>query len=148
MTETYYLGVGLTDGILRMREIADGQTGTVEQRHDPIPEDLMTELEDFSGNGKGRVTVGGELASSVEFGFKAQSFVSISVTCDSSLSACEAVHDLIQPVVKRLVEQDHKEMSERRDSMLPAGKGLGLKSEHGPGKVAAPAKLNRPLYKR
>lgn len=79
-----------------------------------IPEELMSALDQYSGDGRGRVSVGGELATNTNFGFKAGASVFISVTCHNDVEVCEKVHDLVQPVVQRLVEASHAKMANIR----------------------------------
>lgn len=140
--------VSMRDKISRSRraELTDGRV--IEERElQPIPEDLMGKLDGLSGDGRGRVTVGAELSSSTNFGFKAGAFVNITVTCDSSVEVCEEVHEIIQPSVERLVVEDHARVSNIRADLLPVfgekshailetgGKVVDPPSPRPPGKV-------------
>ena len=94
----------------------------------------MSALEEYLGDGKAKLTVGGELAHSKEFGCKAQAFVSVSVTCNNDEETLEAVHNIIQPKVQELINQDLELMIEDRDRFLGQHQG-GLTSKP-EGKVA------------
>jgi len=123
--ENKLLDVSLTEQIyLRRAWEVDGVVHE-EEAHEPLPEDIVSKLEELTGDMKGRVTVGAELASSIEFGFKAGAFCSIGVSCDSSEDAMEETHGVIFPLAERLVTADHEVMSKIRDSMLPSVKQLG-----------------------
>jgi len=87
-----------------------------------LPEEVMGQLDQHLGNALGKVTVGGELSHSKEYGCSAKSFVSLSVTCDSSLETCQAVHDLVQPTVRALLNEDLNMMKEDRDAHLASEK--------------------------
>jgi hypothetical protein len=86
-------------------------------RTDLLPEKLMSELDAFSGDGRGKVTVGADLASNVKF-FKAGAFVSLSITCDSNIDVMKQVHTIVQPVVQGMVEEDHARMSNLRADIM------------------------------
>ena len=144
-----YLGIYFKDLVRHRRTYYDDDGKPHEKnRQRPIPEELMGDLEQYIGDGLGRVTVSAELGSSVAFGNKASAFVSISVTCNNNLGDCEQVHDIVQPYVKRLVEEDHKVMSDERDSYIAPDARLKLPEPGNqvakpPTKKAA-AKTNRP----
>lgn len=111
--------VTLTEQVTRRRHIVTKEGTTEEEAQEPLPEEIMTKLDEFTGDSKGRVTVGVDFASSIEFGMKAGAFVSIGVSCDSSEEAIEGTHGIIYPLAKKLALEDHAEMSALRDSMLP-----------------------------
>jgi hypothetical protein len=118
--------VSLVEQIYCRRYVADADGElTEEEAHVPLPEDVVAKMEELSGDMKGRVTVGVELASSVEFGFKAGAFCSIGVSCDSSEGTLEEVHSLLFPLAQKMVIEDHYHMSQVRDAMLPRDKQLG-----------------------
>jgi hypothetical protein len=83
-----------------------------------LTEEIMAQLDEFLGNALGRVTIGGELSHSKEYGCSAKSFVSMSITCDNSLETCQAVHDVVQPTVRALLNEDLSMMKEDRDHHL------------------------------
>lgn len=89
------------------------------QRQQPIadvlPEETMSAIEQYIGDGGGRVSIGAELSNNENFK-GAKSFVNISVTCNNDIDSCLAVHDLVQPVVRQLVNQDLQMMLEDRDA--------------------------------
>lgn len=130
------VGVNLQDCVRRRSSMTDpdGNVQEQQQQH-AIPENLMSAIEPFIGDGLAKVTVGAELSSNIDFGFKAQAFVSISVTCNNNLDDCGQVHDIVRDVVQRMVTQDHAEMGHARDEMHAAVKGMGQPKE-APGKVA------------
>lgn len=91
-------------------------------RQDGLPEDVMSVLEPYVGDGKASVTVGAELASSVEFGYKAQAFVSMTATCNNNLDDMAAVAGILKTATHRLVQSDHEEIGAIRDQMLPSNR--------------------------
>jgi hypothetical protein len=79
----------------------------------------MSAIEQYIGDGGGRVSVGAELSQSKDF-YGAKAFVNISLSCNNDLETCMAVHDLVQPTVRQLVNQDVQMMVEDRDAYLAA----------------------------
>ena len=120
-----FVDVTMVDKIRRERKFHNRDDGMVDtqDRQDPIPEDMMAQLEDYRGDGRAHVTVSGSVSSNHEF-HKAEAFVSISVTCNNNMDDIMNVHALVQPVVKAMVDEDHNEMSLLRDEILPEGKKL------------------------
>lgn len=116
-----YIDVSLVDRVHRRRWIYNDldNSMTEQVRDDEVPEDLMSDLQEYIGDGLARVTVSAELKSSHEF-YGAGSFVSISLTCNNNLDDATAVHTVLRPHVQRLVEKDYHEMSLLRDEILPA----------------------------
>jgi hypothetical protein len=116
--ETY----DLKDRVLRSCEWTNnGQTKhrTKQQElAEVLSEEVMAQLDELIGNALGKVTVGGELSHSKEYGCSAKSFVSMSITCDNSLETCQAVHDIVQPTVRALINEDLNMMKEDRDRHL------------------------------
>jgi hypothetical protein len=138
------LDVSLTEMITRRRYVIHKHGTTEEEAQDPLPEEIMSMLDELTGDAKGRVTVGAELASSIEFGFKAGAFVSIGVSCDSSEEAIEGVHDILHGLAQKLVVDDHAKMSELRDSMLSKDQQLGSRAPtNEKGKSAARPKRSK-----
>jgi hypothetical protein len=144
----HYIGVSMKDKVRRFLSAEDKDGNTVEEQYsEPIPEDLMTQLEQYGGDGRARVSVGGELTSSTNFGFKAAASTHMSVTCDNNLEVMEEVHDLVQPYVEKLVLRDHARMADLRANMVEAliGERAARLTEpasppepESPGKVASP----------
>jgi len=130
--------------LTRRRVFAD-DIGAVEEQvleKVPLPEDLMTAIQDYVGDGQGRITVSKELSTNQDY-CKAGSFVSISLACDNSLEAAEAVHDIAAPYAQKLVEVDHHEMSLMRDQFfISAGRKKSClhQEEETPARKAAPSK--------
>jgi hypothetical protein len=117
------LDVGLVDGVTRIRgwsvKQEDGKVTTREQyQQHSILEVYMAALEPHIGDALAKVTVGAELAHSKDYGCKAQSFVSVSVTCNNSEDDITAVHNIIQPLARKLVNEDLEQMKEDRDAHL------------------------------
>ena len=142
------IDVSLRDWVRRSLTTEDNE-GNVEEEIllDPLPEDLMTELEQYAGDGLGKVSVGGDLATSVNFGFKAGASVHIGVTCDSNLDTMMAVHDLLQPRVEEILTRDHARMAAIRADLqeqLTGEKAPRLPEDATPpkveGRVATPSK--------
>ena len=126
---------------------------------DVLTEEMMGQLDDYLGNALGKVTVGGELGHSKEYGCSAKSFVSMSVTCDGGLETCQAVHKLIQPVVRALINEDLQMMKEDRDAHLNETPRQPVAGKVAPGPprphatVASPARVApkgqpRPNFRR
>jgi hypothetical protein len=141
-----YISVELKDKVRRFLSVEDKSGNAQEEQYsEPIPEELMSALEQYGGDGKARVSIGGELSTSTNFGFKASASVHMSVTCDNNLQVMEEVHDLVQPYVEALVVRDHARMADLRANMVEAltsETAARLTSpapeEVGPGKEAAP----------
>jgi hypothetical protein len=135
----------LKDTVLRNCEWHDGENVKRKTRQKPVseifPEELMGQLEQYIGNGGGHVTVAGELSHSKQFGCSAKSFVSVSVTCDGSLEVCQAVHDLVQPMVRNLINEDLQMMKDDRDAVLDADPPDG----YTPRRIAGPAPTAQPV---
>ena len=112
-------------------------------KHQPVSsvltEEMMGQLDQQFGNGLGKVTVGSELGHSKEYGCSAKAFVSFSTTCDSAVEVMQNVHDMIQPVVRALVNEDLTMMKEDRDQHLAE-----LPRQPTEGKVAAPPQAGTP----
>jgi hypothetical protein len=121
---------GLLDNITSRREWKveeENKTRTTSQsRQTVLPEDIVAQLEQHLGDGNAKVTVGAELAHSRDFGCKAQAFVSISVTCNNCEEDIMAVHSLIHPLARKLVNEDLEAMKVDRDAHLGAVEGSGL----------------------
>lgn len=142
MTEpevTEYLEIGQVDRVYRFRgwETEDGEDGNAfvtkrnQSRNDILPEDLMAKLEEHLGDALAKVTVGGELGHSKEYGCRAKAFVSISVHCNSDEQTIAAVKGLLQEKVRDYVNGDIVEMMEDRDRYMQQDK-----SGEGQGRVA------------
>lgn len=150
------LDVGLVDRVTRMRgwsvEQADGKVTSKEQsQQHPIPEDYMSALEPHIGDAQAKVTVGAELGHTKEYGCKAQAFVSISVTCNNREDSISAVHDIVHPLVRELVNGDLVKMKEDRDAHLggvPTGKvSAPPRANSKPGAALKPG-VQRPSFRR
>ena len=115
--------VGLLDRVTRNRrweiEKDDGKVTRREQsQQHPIPEDIMAALEQHIGDAQAKITVGAEPGHSKEYGCKAQAFVSVSVTCNNNETDIGAVHGIVQPFVRQLVNADLDQMKEDRDTHM------------------------------
>ena len=95
----------------------------------------MAALEPHIGDAQAKVTVGAELAHSKDYGCKAQSFVSVSVTCNNSEDDISAVHNIIHPLARKLVNEDLEKMKLDRDGHIGANAPV-------PGKVASPPRAS------
>ena len=115
-----FADVSMVDRVYRMRRFHNDEDVTVleQECQDEIPEEIMNQLESFVGDGNAHLTISGSLSSSHRF-HKAESFVSVSVTCNNSLDDVQQVHDIVRPFVQSLTLQDHDEMSLLRDQILP-----------------------------
>jgi low affinity Fe/Cu permease len=117
-----YVDQSLRDRVYQRRSFYnDNDKTTLEQeRYDEIPEEIMSRLENHIGDGLARVTVAGDLGSSVSY-HSAKAFVSVSVTCNNDLDDVAAVHDTLRPFVQNLCHDDHEEMAAIRDSIIRDG---------------------------
>lgn len=143
-----YADVSMEDYILRQRRFHNDSDGTVTEQEcrSEIPEEVMSQLEPFVGDGNAHLTVSGALSSSQSY-HKAEAFVSVSVTCNNDLDSVRQVHDLVRPFVQAMVLEDHNEMSVLRDQTLPEDKRLH--SEKGPSIAAeAQTKVSTPPPQR
>jgi hypothetical protein len=140
-----FVDLSLLDKVQRQRRFINDINGEVteQEKRDDLPEDLMSELEKYIGDGQARLTVSGSLSSSHEY-HKAEAFVSISVACNNNMNDVEAVHDIVRPCVQDLVQKDHFEMSLLRDTVLPESQRLHsdvtAMVPASEGKVASPPK--------
>jgi len=144
--------VGLVDRVIRFRSWeVEGDNGHVSTRNQSkqelLPEDLMGALEDYIGDGLAKVTVGGELGHSKDYGCKAQAFVSISVHCNNDAGTIEEVKNIVQEKVRSFVNEDLAEM------MLDRDRHMGVAKENVPeGRMvrqpnATPAQTQQPRGK-
>ena len=137
--------VSLVDRVSRHRgwELRNKGKARDQSRHTQLPEDLMSDLEQYIGDGKARVTVSSALAHSKEFGNKAEAFVSISVTCNNDLEDVDQVHALLHPKVEELVNEDLEDMKVDRDRHLSGvrtAKRTAKKAGASSKRVASPPK--------
>ena len=117
--------------------------GTDGFAHEVLEEEMMSKIEELTGNGEGRVTCSANLDSSVEYGNKAGAFFSVSVNCNGDLETVHKVHDILAPFIRKIVEQDCGEMRAIRDEMI------GLKPKVSTPTVAsAPTKAAKPTVRR
>lgn len=129
--------VGMVDRVYRRRQFHNDEDASIEthQRQDEIPEEIMEQLDPYVGDGNAHLTVSGSLSSSHEY-HKAESFVSVSVTCNNNLDDIQAAHKIVRPFVHELVLEDHNAMSLLRDEILPSDKRLHGNEPKGPAIVA------------
>lgn len=145
----------LLEKVSRKRWASDAEGDLVNEQlddyaHEQIPEELMSQLAELVGDGGANITIGADLTTSIEFGCKAGAFVSVRLTCDNSMEAVEAVHDLVTPWVQSTVEKDYEKMADIR------AQALGHTSEEAPSvpsKAKTTAKKpigmkNKPSFKR
>lgn len=123
MTEwvlTDAVDVSLCDRTYRSRKYHNDIDKTVldQTREGEPPEELMSQLEPYVGDARARLTVSGALSSNVEY-HKAEAFVSVSVSCNNDMDDVQQVHDFLRPYVQGLIDEDHREMSLIRDTVLP-----------------------------
>jgi hypothetical protein len=146
MTEpevTEHLEVGMIDRVVQFRRWELEHDLVVvtrsQSKYSELPEDLMAALEEYLGDALAKVTVGGELGHSKEYGCKAQAFVSISVHCNSDEQTIKEVKDLLQEKVRAYVDEDLAEMIKDRDRYMQQDR-----SGEDPGRVARqnPPKAN------
>lgn len=117
-----YIDISMLDKVQRQRRFINDFTGEIieEENLGPLPEDIVSELEDHVGDGLARVTVSGALSSSVRF-HKAESFVSVSLSCNNSMGDVLEVHDIMRPFVQKLAAEDHDHMAGFREEILSEG---------------------------
>jgi hypothetical protein len=144
-----YVDVSLEDRVQRRRSLYNDRDGTTNEqsRRDEIPEDWMSELETYVGDGLARVTVSGALSSSHHY-HKAEAFVSVSVACNNNMEDVGAVHNLLRPKVQELVDKDHEEMSLLRDNLLPENEKKHTAPTGLPSGKPSSSKVAKPPAKR
>ena len=144
---TEFVDESLLEGTVRRRSYYNDKDGTItlQERRDPIPEELMNNIEKFKGDGLAKITVSGAISSSHEY-HKAEAFVSIQLTCNNDLGDVEKVHDVVQPFVHGLLARDHDDMSHLRDTVLPASKRLHA-APKGPEMIAGTLLIEAPVAK-
>lgn len=137
-----YVDVSMVDLVVRQVRVYEPD-GTVHEkrRKEPVPEEILMAAKSKRGELDAKVTVSAELGDSVEYGYKAGAFVSITLSCENTIEACQAVHGIIQPVVHRLVQQDHAMAAQMRDNIL-AGSTVGQPVETG--RVTSPPAPSAP----
>jgi hypothetical protein len=127
------------------------KNGRVEEEtsSDPIPEELVEQLEPFIGDGESRIIVSGTLSSTVDYQ-KAEAFVSVSVPCGTSLDHIRKAHDIVRAFVNDLLIEDLETMKGLRDSskkgsLPPKGPSskTAIQDQETPAKV-----INRPSFRR
>jgi len=96
------------------------------------------------GDLNAKVTVSAELGDNYDYGYKASAFVSITLACENTVEACQDVHAIIQPVVHRLVKEDHAMASQMRDSLWEAKNGPPAAT----GRVTSPPLPSAPAQPR
>jgi DNA-directed RNA polymerase subunit L len=118
-----YADVGMEDSLHQRRALHNDYDKTVmtQDCREEIPEEIMSQVEPYIGDGNAHLTVSGALSSSHEF-HKAEAFVSVSITCNNSMEDVRHVHDIVRPFVQELIKEDHECMSLLRDEILPPGK--------------------------
>jgi hypothetical protein len=126
-----YVDVSMVDRVFRWVRVYE-PNGSVHEKQlrQEIPEEILMAAKSKRGELDGKVTVSAALADSMEFGNKAEAFVSISLSCENTVEACQELHNVIQPVVQRLVQEDLAMAAQLRDANLAA--------RNQPGPVAAP----------
>jgi len=155
--------VGMLDCVVRHRSwnIDLGSTRATRNQHlhTSIPENIMSALEEHLGDGLAKVTVGCELAHNKEFGCKAQSFVSVSVTCGNNEHDINAVHGIVQSLARQLTNTDLEAMKLDRDAHMTGSATTARVSSPPGGRVSSPpkaqgpaltakAEVNRPSFRR
>lgn len=115
----------------------------------PIPEELVEQIESCIGDGQARVTVSGTLSSNVDY-HKAEAFVSISIPCNSNLEDIGKAHDIVRAFVGKLLQEDLEDMKRLRDQSRQ-----GIKTSSPPKAPQLVAQeepeqrvINRPSFRR
>lgn len=153
--------VTMTERVVIQSTVRTPEIEELETTSHLISEEIMDKIGQFTGQGDAKLTVGATLGSNIEYGFSAQSFVSVTIVCGSSEEDIQGSYDVVQPYVQELCMQNHDRLSETREGML---KELGKvpdkvratkvqKAEKkmvssGPPKKKGAAIVAKPLYKR
>ena len=147
-----YVDVDMVDRVVRVVRVYEPDGAVHEkQRKEQIPEEILMAARSKRGELDGKVTVSAELGDSFDYGYKAGAFVSITLSCENSVEACQELHSVVQPVVHRLVQQDHAMAAEMRDNLWAKANG---QQPAEPGRVSpppapsAPATPARPRFTR
>jgi len=116
-----YVDVSMVDRVFRQVRVYEPDGSVHEkQLREEIPEEILMAAKSKRGELDGKVTVSASLADSIEYGYKAEAFVSISLSCENTVEACQLLHDAIRPVVHGLVRQDQAMAAQMRDEILAA----------------------------
>lgn len=141
-----YVDVDMVDRVFHQVRVCEpGGAVHEKQLREEIPEEILMAAKSKRGELDGKVTVSATLADSIEYGYKAEAFVSISLSCENSVEACQALHDVIQPVVHGLVQRDQAMAAQMRDNIL-AARNSGQPVEAG--RVTAPPAPTAPAQPR
>lgn len=92
----------------------DGRTDE-QTSSEPLPEELVEQLEPLIGDGESRITVSGTLSSTQDYQ-KAEAFVSVSVPCGSNLDNIRKTHDLVRGFINELLLEDIETMKKLRET--------------------------------
>ncbi len=136
-----YVDVSMVDHVFRRIRVyeSDGSVHEKQLRQE-IPEEILMAAKSKRGELDGKVTVSAALADSIEFGNKAEAFVSISLSCENTVEACQELHGVIQPMVHRLIQEDLAMAVQLRDNNMAA--------KNQAGQVAAPPTPTVPTQPR
>jgi hypothetical protein len=140
-----YVDVSMVDRVIRQVSVHE-PGGTVHEKtlRQEIPEEILMAAKSKRGELDGKVTVSASLADSIEYGYKAEAFVSISLSCENTVEACQELHGAIQPVVHNLVRQDQAMAAQMRDDILAARNGPPASQ----GQVSSPPTPTAPAMPR
>lgn len=125
---------------------------------DILPEDIMGKIQEHLGDGNATVSVGADLADSIEYGNKAGAFFSVTVKCNNDESDIGEVHDHLSEYVRYTIEADLEEVKKIRNASMgiapapvnsaPAGKKVPPTTARPNKKSAAPKGVKRPNLRR
>ena len=139
--------IGLFDKVQLSREVELNKKTMVRETanefaYQILPEELMEELERYTGDGNASITVGSDLAKS-DFGNKAGAFVSVTVKCHAGGPEIQATHDILRP----WIEQQVKDNQTRMQDILDELRGHEPQPALGPAS-SVPPKASRPSFAR
>lgn len=111
MDSIQFVDPSMTEKVIKRKLVSDDEGVLVNNQEsfftsDTLPESIMSEIEKYLGDGNASVTVSADVADSKDFGCKAGVFYSVSVKCDNTMEAVQAVHDILVPHVQETVAQD------------------------------------------
>lgn len=80
-------------------------------RYIELPEDIVTQLKEFLGDGKARVSVSDEFACSA-YGNKSGAHVSVSVACGNSEPEIVGAHGVARALVEQLLQENYERVDQ------------------------------------
>ena len=111
--ETVVFDVDHQDHVTRHRFVSDREGPIVDETlRDYLPEEYLMALKDCLGDALAQITVGGDLATSVDYGNKAGAFCSIKVTFGNNEKDLTTAHGIARDIAHKFTQEDQAKMEE------------------------------------